>query len=417
MLKQDPQNHEPISSTQTPEPPRQHCQKRRSVWKGLGIAALVLGVTGFAASRTEFGKMAIETAPTIIKAKLQPNLIFDRIGRDQFNILLIGRDVDLKIEDVLDPTTGKKRPYYVFDKDSPARSDTMIIVSLDKTHKTIRMVSLPRDAMVQLPPNADGVGQAKLNAAHEHGGPELLRQTIHDELGITIDRHAVIKFEGFTKLIDQIGGIDVNVDGALKRDANGKRYRGNIDYDDDKGHLHVHLKPGMQHLNGAQAHGYVRFRIDIEGDTGRIRRQQQVMRALAKGIMNASLGQIPPLVKEVRKQFETDLKDEEIASAATFAKTIGDAAKIQPMTLFGTYNTRGKVFLNKEKNVKLLAYIFNSTFDSQKFLPNSPSTDDDEIGPTNNATPEALAILRDAGIISAEDVARHREHKLPVRQE
>jgi LCP family protein required for cell wall assembly len=167
------------------------------------------------------------------------------------------------------------------------------------------MVSLPRDATVRLAPNEQGIRRTKLNAAHSYGGPQLLIQTLHDELGLTIHHHAVIKFDGFKALIDQVGGIEVNVEGALKRDPKtGKMYRGNLDYKDNYGNWEVHLKPGVQTLTGEQAHGYVRFRMDLEGDPGRIRRQQSVMRALAKEIMQSSPFEIPGLSKSSRNSLK-----------------------------------------------------------------------------------------------------------------
>ena len=225
----------------------------------------------------------------------------------------------------------------------------------------------------------------------------------------------MIRFEGFKKLIDQLGGIEVDVDGALKKDpVTGKHYRGRLKYDDDYGNLHIDLQPGVQTLNGQQAHDYVRFRMDEEGDPGRIRRQQQVMRALAKKIMHAGMTEIPGLVKEVREQFKTDLSDEELASAANFARNLGDAAKIQPITLFGAYTRRGSVVLNRPKNEKLLSYVLGTTFNAKNFLVNSPSTRDDEIGITNDSNPAALAVLKAAGVEVSESSI---PSKVPVIRE
>jgi len=381
------------------------------VWRGLGLTTLGLVAAGTAyATLTPHGrattKLFRDAGSTLITVRSNPDLIFQNAGSDHVNILLIGRDVNWKSAMVWDPRTKTKRPFHVHDKETQARSDTMIVVSLDKARKTIRMVSFPRDAKVHLAENAEENGVTKLNAAHAYGGPELLKRTLHDELGLTIHRYAVIKFEGFKKLIDQVGGVYVNVEGALKR-RNGKLYRGNMDYDDNWGNLHIHLKPGYQLLNGEQAHSYVRFRMDLEGDPGRIRRQQAVMRALAKQIMHAGITQIPGLVQEVRHQFETDLNDEEIAAAAFFAKKIGDPSKIQPLTLFGVYGSKGSLILNKPKNEKLLAYIFGPTFNPNNFLQRSPWARGDEIGGTNNSNPAALAVLRAAGVLKTDQEELH----------
>ncbi|MDQ3815374.1 MAG: LCP family protein [Armatimonadota bacterium] len=381
-------------------------KKRSRVWRGLGLITLACfaGGVGYA-TLTPHGRTTVPMIwggiKTISEVKANPDLIFDSVGSDHVNILLIGRDVNWKPAKVYDPKAKMWRPYRVHDKETQARSDTMIVVSLDKKRKAIHMVSFPRDAIVRLADNEFGVRRTKLNAAHAYGGPELLKKTMHDELGITIHRYAVIKFEGFKKLIDQVGGVYVNVDGALKR-RHGKLYRGNLDYDDNWGNLHIHLKPGYQLLDGQAAHNYVRFRMDLEGDPGRIRRQQAVMRALGKQIMHAGITQIPGLIHEARRQFETDMDDSEIGAAANFARNIGDASKIQPMTLFGVYGTRGSLILNKPKNEKLLAYIFGPTFNRHRFLERSPWARGDEIGETNNSNPAAIAVLRAAGIIKGD---------------
>jgi LCP family protein required for cell wall assembly len=338
---------------------------------------------------------------TLWDVKQNPDAIFQHSNSDIVNILLIGRDVNWKIGKVLDPRTGKYRSYQVVDQKTPARSDTMIVVSLDKGRNEIHMISLPRDAWIHLPPNKYDVRMGKLNAAHAYGGPELLVKTIHDELGLTIHHYAVIRFEGFKKLIDEVGGVQVNVLGALKR--GGKR--GDLIYNDNWGNLHINLKPGLQTLDGQQAHNYVRFRMDLEGDPGRIKRQQQVIRALAKSLMHQPFYKIPPLVDEVRKQFATDMTNLDIASAADYAKNIGDSSKIQPLTMFGTYNTRGKLLLNKEKNIKLFNYLFGSTFNESHFLQNSPSTDSDEMGLENNSSPGSKSILIKAGLLKGSNIA------------
>ena len=387
--------------TEGAEAPR----KKGLFWRGLAVALVVLAGLAMAYLKfTPHGRdtaaMISSTTQMLVAAKTNPNLIFDDVGGDHVNVLLIGRDVNYK------PVYDKRgrNVWHKPEEKDTARSDTMIVVTLDKNRNVIRMVSLPRDAIVHLPPNDFHVRKAKLNAAHAYGGPPLLIKTLHDELGLTIHRYAVIRFEGFKKLIDEVGGVEVKVDGALKRDhQTGKLYRGNLDYDDNWGNLHIHLKPGLQRLNGEQAHNYVRFRMDLEGDPGRIRRQQGVMRALAKQVMQAPVYKLPRLVKEVRQQFQTDLTDAEIGSMADFAKSVGDASKIQPLTLFGTFNTRGSLTLNKPKNEKLLSYVFGPTFDPSSFLDRSPSTDSDELGPTNDANPAALKILREAGVVDKKD--------------
>jgi LCP family protein required for cell wall assembly len=363
---------------------------KKSWLKVIGLLALVLiAGAGIYFTQTQNGRNVIAPINAAIKVKQNPDLIFDHVNSNIVNILLIGRDVNYKII-----FKNGKPIAHTYDENASARSDTMILISLDKVKKTIRMISFPRDALVRMPPNKYNVHIAKLNAAHAYGGPAMLIQTLHDDLGITVHRYAVVRFEGFKSLIDKVGGIDVDVIGALHRDGT----RGNLNYDDNWANLHIHLKPGMQHLNGQEAHNYVRFRMDLEGDPGRIRRQQQVMRALGKKLTQQPILKIPGLVEEVRRQFKTDMSDEEIASAAFFGKNLGDV-KIDPVTLFGVYTRKGSITLNRSKNIKLLSYVLGGTFDPSIFLENSPSTERDELGVENDSSPGAQELLRDAGLL------------------
>src|SRR5439155_21810551 len=120
-----------------------------------------------------------------------------------------------------------------------------------------------RDTAVQIP------GRryiSKINAAHAFGGPELTAQTINDVFHIPIDAYVVINFDGFKKIVDAVGGIDLNVEKRLK-------------YDDNWGHLHVNLFPGYQHLSGEKAMGYVRIR-KLDSDFNRSKRQHAFLEAV-----------------------------------------------------------------------------------------------------------------------------------------
>ncbi len=338
--------------------------------------------------------------------KQNPNLLFDNVGDNRVNLLLIGEDRTWVNKDVFNPETGKMAPFRAVDPND-TRSDTMIVVSLDRATKKMYMVSFPRDARVSyVDLDGDLHKRKKMNAVYASGGKdskkreEVLRNFFRDEMGLRIDRVARIRIEGFTGLIDQVGGLNIDVDGAMKN-VDGKIKRGqHIFYEDKWGGWKVDLDPGMQHLDGAQAVGYARFRKDIEGDPGRIRRQQQVMKALAKKITGSPIYQMPGLVKEIKQQFATDMSDEEMASMGLFAKSIGAETKISPLTVFGIgAKNRSDIILNKPENIKMFSYIFGNSFDQKSFLNRSESTDEDELGIANNRNPAALEVLRGAGIL------------------
>ncbi|RYG70427.1 LytR family transcriptional regulator [bacterium] len=382
------------------EPVAPKPRRKKSFWKGFGLTVLIVGAAGLGLLLSN--PMVRDFGPSVFKS---PNLIFDTVGQDHVNILLIGEDRNWKQGMVFDPTIGKMRPHQVIDTDSRPRADTIIVCSLDKSTHKIRFLSLPRDTRVQyrdfdgdMHPS-DSRDFVKLNSVYAHpDGAKLLSKVIGEEFGIRIDRVAKIKLEGFNKLIDRVGGIDINVEGGL---FNGKR--GRMIQEDKWGGWKVDLMPGMQHLDADQAHGYVRYRKDNEGDPGRVRRQQQVMRALAKKMTTVSLVRLPGLAAEIQKLFISNLSNDEMVSAARFAKSLGDPAQITPLTPFGIYKG-SDIVMNRPENLKLFKTIFGSSFSDKHFLELSPETSKDAIGSRNNNNPAALAVMREAGLTKTKKV-------------
>lgn len=411
--------NQPIIETQPPTTPAP--RRKGKFWRGLGFATMII-VGGALAYGTltphgrEMAKEVGQATDTLIAVQQNPELLFKNVGDDRVNILLIGEDRNWTQKMVLNPRTGKKAMMNVVDEETPPRSDTMIVISLyrepgNPANNTMRMVSFPRDARVRYIDLDGRKHRGKMNAVYATGGTdpkmreEVLKNFFRDEIGLRIDRVARIRIEGFTGLIDKVGGLDIDVDGALELNRRtGKLYRGHIFREDKWGQWKVDLEPGKQHLTGTQAVGYARFRYDREGDPGRIRRQQQVMRALAKKITSLPLVQLPGAVQEAKKQFATDMSDEELASMALFSKSLGVDAKISPLTVFGVgAEDRSDIILNKPENVKMFSYIFGSSFDEKSFLVRSPETKRDELGIVNNRNPAAIEILRGAGILAPDE--------------
>lgn len=165
-------------------------------------------------------------------------------GTDRVNILLLG--VDNR------------------NNDPHPRSDVNLLVSIDpKTHSAV-MLSVLRDTLYKIP----GYSDEKINAAYAFGGADLAVKTFSDFLQVPINYYAVTDFQGFEKVVDAVGGIDLNVEKDM-------------DYTDD-GTYDIHLKKGYQHLDGKHALMYVRFRHDAMGDFTRTERQRNFLKALAE---------------------------------------------------------------------------------------------------------------------------------------
>ena len=164
-----------------------------------------------------------------------------------------------------------------------ARSDTLIIASVDVQWKTAGMLSVPRDLQVPVP----GYGLQKINAAYFYGeyahlpggGPGLAVATVSQFFNIPIPYYLAINFDGFQKIIDSIGGIDVYIPSAIDDPL----YPG-----PNNSYIHVHFDAGCQHLDSVQALEYARTRHS-DSDFGRNRRQQQVIQAVRARVLQLDM--------------------------------------------------------------------------------------------------------------------------------
>ncbi|MDD4722947.1 MAG: LCP family protein, partial [Acidaminococcaceae bacterium] len=162
------------------------------------------------------------------------------------------------------------------------RSDTLFVVMFDAKNNHASLLSIPRDTMVKIPQN----GWDKINHAYAYGGHKMTSQTVEEFLGIRINNYVIIDFKGFVRIIDAIGGIDIDVE---------KNMHYTDPYDDDG--LVINLNKGWQHLDGKKAIEYVRYR-DEEGDIGRIKRQQKFIASVYHKITSPKiLLKVPGLIK------------------------------------------------------------------------------------------------------------------------
>lgn len=190
------------------------------------------------------------------------------------------------------------------------RSDTLMVASLDEDTDKIYLLSIPRDTRVQI----EGNGYDKINHAYAFGGHELSRKSVEKILGVPMDYYVVVDIKAFERIIDAIGGIDIDVEKRMYYE----------DPWDDNGGLVIDLYPGEQHMDGEKAIQYVRYR-DEEGDIGRISRQQKFMQAvLDKVISPQILPRLPEIIRQVASAVETDMSVSDMISFAGKLKTEKD---------------------------------------------------------------------------------------------
>jgi LCP family protein required for cell wall assembly len=159
-------------------------------------------------------------------------------------------------------------------------------------------MSIPRDTWVSIPK----YGDEKINAAIGLGGPALSAQVVSALVGVPIDATIALQPEGAKQLVDAIGGLNVEVEHDM-------------DYDDNNGNLHIHLKRGEQYLTGGQVLDYIRFRHDDESDWGRVRRQQEVLKSLMDQLSQPqNWAKVPRLLGFARKDMQTSLTDGQLAA-------------------------------------------------------------------------------------------------------
>lgn len=186
------------------------------------------------------------------------------------------------------------------------RADTILFTTLDLDNKIVQVLSIPRDTRVQIP----GRGWDKINHAYPYGGIELLNRTLINYLGMPIHYYIELDYSSFPKIVDLLGGVDIYVEKRLK-------------YVDKAGGLYIDIPQGLQHMDGETALKFVRFRHDALGDIGRIKRQQQFMKALLQKIANQAVStKMPTLLKEILQAVQTDLPAEEALKLAMYFRDI-----------------------------------------------------------------------------------------------
>lgn len=200
-------------------------------------------------------------------------------GDNTFSVLLIGQD----------RREGQSRQ----------RSDSMILCTVNKSAKTLTMTSFLRDTWVWIPDRYN----ERLNVPYAIGGHVLLNKTLEHNFGVSADYSIEVDFSGFKRVIDLVGGVDIELTGAEARYLSSGKETWN-------------LVAGVNRLDGEQALGYARIRA-LDNDLGRTNRQRKVITALLNKAKTLPASQVYDLVKQMLSIVKTDMTDAEILSYAT----------------------------------------------------------------------------------------------------
>ncbi len=219
---------------------------------------------------------------TLISAEIDnafPRSLEVRLGNNEIaNILLIG--IDARPEEI------------------NARSDTIILVSINSQIKQAAIVSIPRDTRIIFQGR-----NRKINMVNQLIGPAALCQEVSTLMDTRVEHYILTNFNNFKQIIDRLGGIYIDVDINIQSPLTG-----------------VYLSKGYQCLSGQEALTYVRFRSEVDGDIGRAQRQQRFITALAEQMLKKeNLPLLPGVVMEIKENVETNISLRDMVYLARLA--------------------------------------------------------------------------------------------------
>ena len=206
------------------------------------------------------------------------------------------------------------------------RTDTMQVVILWPKENQVSMIAIPRDLWIYIPT----VGMQRINTAYEFGelqgytggGAALLKDAIAYDLGIRIDHTAMVDFDGFRKIVDTLGGVDVPVSCPY---TDWHLIDPSYDPNNENNWSLYTVQPGLVHMDGDLALWYARSRLK-SSDFDRGRRQQEVLRSIfSQALKTDTLGRIPQLYNDFSSTITTDLGLADILKLALYAPKLGAA--------------------------------------------------------------------------------------------
>ncbi len=255
-----------------------------------------------------------------------------------------------------------------------ARSDSIIMASIDPRSKQISLLSIPRDTRVEIP----GYGWDKINSASAYGGPELTTKVVSSLVGVPIKNYVMTNFSGFKDVVDVLGGVTLNVEQDMY-------HPDETDLDNE-----IDLSEGLQRLDGEKALQYVRYRGYEQGDIDRTKHQQIFLTALAKEILQPStLPKLPKLIAEVNKCVTTNMSTSEMVKTASTIKSFeeykmvsqtlpGRSIEVGGGSYWGVDPSEAKQMVVKLFNGEVSAEIVLSTPLTGRYAPPEDTAEEEE---------------------------------------
>lgn len=240
-----------------------------------------------------------------------------------------------------------------------SRSDCIMVLSIDQKDQKLKITSIMRDTYINVP----GRGKSRVNSAYFYGGPLLAIKTLNTNFQLDIRNYVTVNFFGLEKLIDKMGGVNVNINSAEAKQINSI-----IKNTGTRNVTAYMIKDiGNVHLNGKQAVAYTRIRYVGDSDFERTERQRYVLNQLFKKIKTQGTAQLTYNISSVLPYVETNMSNSDIFDIA-FKVMSFDIVKAEQLRIpvngtFKNENINGAavLVLDMEKNKKLLhKFIYNS---------------------------------------------------------
>ncbi|WP_312473459.1 LCP family protein [Neobacillus sp.] len=290
-------------------------KKRIFMWIFLPILFFALCGAGYAT-------FLLKKAESVVNKSYKPvNATSKRTAQvdpdmDNISILLIG----------VDASKSREKQY-----GDAVRSDALLVATLNKKEKSVKLLSIPRDSYVHIPEKDI---YTKINHAHAYGGAKLSIETVQELLDIPIDYYVKVNFYAFIDVVNALGGIDVDVPYAIS------------EKDSEDHHNAIRLKPGFQTLKGEQALALARTRHQ-DTDVMRGMRQQEIIKAIFKKALSVqSFSKHANMIEAVGDNMETNMSFNDMKSLIDYGLA-GSGLTIDTLNLKGEDTYINKIYYYK----------------------------------------------------------------------
>ncbi|WP_318617929.1 LCP family protein [Sporosarcina sp. YIM B06819] len=265
--------------------------------------SLFVVVVAYGASLQKKAAIVVENAYEPASERVKPEVREARVEptQDNVSILFIG------VDDSEQRHQG----------DSNSRSDALLFATLNQKDKSVKLVSIPRDSYVYIPKKGY---KDKITHAHAFGGTSATIDTVEELFDVPVDYYVKMNFNAFIDVVDALGGIEAEVPyDRIEKDEHDK--------------YTIHLKKGLQHLDGKHALALARTR-KLDTDVERGKRQQMILQSIMKEAVSVkSITKYGDVIEAVGDNMKTDMTFDEMKSFLEYAK--GGMPKVDTLSLKG----------------------------------------------------------------------------------